>query len=165
MGCRRDRNCLTELGILSTITVAGVGTPVYIYTEQKTMPLTSTQCVASGIKGVRVPTTSLLSSVLMLCMRTSACRELSMHLATSASVYRTIPCRHEIITIIIIIFSDILATVALGPVPVSNPSHWRRTQFDSRSIHIFHLPQVGFLLVFFSLSCHCNMDSFNKGGH
>lgn len=140
MGCRRDRNGLTELGILSTMTVAGVGTLVDIHTEQKTMPLTSTRCVACGIQGVRVPTTSLLSSVLIFCKRTYACRELSVHLATSASAYQTIPCRHEIITIIIIIFNDILTSVAVGPVPVSNPSHWWRTQFDSRSIRVYHLP-------------------------
>jgi len=80
------------------------------------MLLTRAQCVACGIQGVRVPTTSVLISTLIFCMRTSACRELSVHVATCDSAYVTIPCRHEIITIINIIFSEILATVTVGPV-------------------------------------------------
>ena len=88
------------------------------------------------------PDESVLSSVLIFCMRTCACRVLSVHLAVSSSAYQTIPCHHEIITviIIIIIFNDILATVAVGPVPVSSSSHWWRTQFDSRSIQVHQVP-------------------------
>jgi len=31
-------------------------------------------------------------------------------------------------------------------------------------IYVYHLPSVGFLLVFFSLNWHCNMVSYSKGG-
>jgi hypothetical protein len=91
---------------------------------------------------VRVPTTSVLSSVLRLCMRTCACRELSctwrplLQLTSHSLPSWQHHNQHNI--------QWLLATVAVGPVAVSNPSHWWRTQFDSRSIMYIIYHKLGF---------------------